>query len=59
VGLCRYHNQEASEHRERATQTERAGVSGARESVWGSPRGEAPRMVRTGYIGNRLDRIHG
>ena len=28
--------------RERATRTERAGASGARESVWGSPRGASP-----------------
>src|SRR5438552_2066308 len=33
-------------HRERATRTELAGQSGARESVRGSPRGEAPRIKR-------------
>jgi hypothetical protein len=41
---CRSHDESASERSERATRTERADASGARESVWGSPRGAAPRV---------------
>ena len=48
----------ASERRERATRTERAGEA-ARERACGGVRGAKPSDCATGNMGNKIDRLHG